>query len=316
MSFKDHFSKQSRAYSRYRPGYPPGLIAWVAAQAPDRRLALDCATGNGQAAIALADHFESVLALDGSLSQLRNAAAAPRVTYVAATAERLPVPDRSVSLVAAAQAAHWFDFERFHAECRRVLVPGGVVAAWTYEKFRVDVRSGRGDRPLLFRGGRALLAARAPLRGGGLPDAAVSVARRAASAVLARDLLGPRPGHGLPRDVVVGAALQGQSRSRSAAGAARQAARDLAFAASRGRCTGRSTCGWATAESSILRALPAVPTSTAGSRQIRSPATCAGPCRSPVFSRSPPMQVRQPTPARLPAPALFPASRRRHRSPE
>jgi len=138
MSFKDHFSRQSQAYSRYRPGYPPELIAWVAAQAPDRRLAVDCATGNGQAAVALAEHFEGVLALDGSLSQLLNAAAAPRVMYVAATAERLPVADRSVSLVAAAQAFHWFDFERFHAECRRVLVPAGVVAAWTYEKFRVD----------------------------------------------------------------------------------------------------------------------------------------------------------------------------------
>jgi SAM-dependent methyltransferase len=138
MSFKDHFSRQSQSYSRYRPGYPPGLIAWVAAQAPDRRLAVDCATGNGQAAVALAEHFESVLALDGSLSQLLHAPAAPRVMYVAATAERLPVADRSVSLVAAAQAFHWFDFERFHAECRRVLVPEGVVAAWTYEKFRVD----------------------------------------------------------------------------------------------------------------------------------------------------------------------------------
>ena len=114
MSFKDHFSRQSQAYSRYRPGYPTELIAWVAAQAPNRRLAVDCATGNGQAAIALAGHFESVLAVDGSLSQLRNAAAAPRVTYVAATAERLPVPGRSVSLVAAAQAAHWFDFETIH----------------------------------------------------------------------------------------------------------------------------------------------------------------------------------------------------------
>ncbi len=138
MSFKDHFSRQSQAYSRYRPGYPPGLIAWVAAQAPDRRLAVDCATGSGQAAVALAEHFESVLALDGSPSQLLHAAATPRVMYVAATAERLPVADRSVSLVAAAQAFHWFDFERFHAECRRVLVPAGVVAAWTYEKFRVD----------------------------------------------------------------------------------------------------------------------------------------------------------------------------------
>jgi ubiquinone/menaquinone biosynthesis C-methylase UbiE len=64
--------------------------------------------------------------------------AGPNVAYFTALAERLPLRDGSVSLVAAAQAAHWFDFERFHAECRRVLVPGGVVAAWTYEKFRAD----------------------------------------------------------------------------------------------------------------------------------------------------------------------------------
>jgi SAM-dependent methyltransferase len=138
MSFKDHFSRQSAAYSRYRPGYPAELIAWVAEQAPDRRLAVDCATGNGQAAVALAEYFDAVVAVDGSSSQLRNAVDHPGVTYVAGLAERLPVADRAASLVAAAQAAHWFDFERFYAECRRVLVPDGVLAVWTYEKFRVD----------------------------------------------------------------------------------------------------------------------------------------------------------------------------------
>ena len=138
MGFKDHFSLQSAAYSRHRPGYPAELIEWVAEQAPDRTLAVDCATGNGQAAVALTEHFTRVVAVDGSLSQLSRAAACPSVAYVAATAERLPLGERSVSLVAAAQAAHWFDFERFHAECRRVLVPGGAVALWTYEKFRVD----------------------------------------------------------------------------------------------------------------------------------------------------------------------------------
>ena len=50
MSFKDHFSRQSAEYSRYRPEYPPRLIEYVAKQAPRRRVAVDCATGNGQAA--------------------------------------------------------------------------------------------------------------------------------------------------------------------------------------------------------------------------------------------------------------------------
>ena len=134
--FKDHFSPVSGNYSRYRPSYPPELIQYVASCAPDRRLAVDCATGSGQAAVALAEHFDSVLAVDGSAAQLENAQPHPRVRYERAMAESLPVADHSVSLVAVAQAVHWFDFDRFYAECRRVLVPGGVVAAWTYQVFR------------------------------------------------------------------------------------------------------------------------------------------------------------------------------------
>ena len=64
-AFKDHFSRQSAAYSRHRPGYPPELIEFVVASAPDRYLAIDCATGSGQAALQLATHFELVLAIDG-----------------------------------------------------------------------------------------------------------------------------------------------------------------------------------------------------------------------------------------------------------
>jgi SAM-dependent methyltransferase len=137
-AFKDHFSRQAAAYSRHRPGYPPELIAHVAALAPARDLAIDCATGNGQAAVQLAAHFAAVLAVDGSHSQLTRARRHPHVHYSTALAEALPARSSRAALVVAAQAAHWFDFARFYAECRRVLVPDGVVAAWTYEKFRVD----------------------------------------------------------------------------------------------------------------------------------------------------------------------------------
>jgi ubiquinone/menaquinone biosynthesis C-methylase UbiE len=134
--FKDHFSRLAADYSRFRPAYPRELIEYVADCAPDRRVALDCATGNGQAAVALAAYFETVLAIDGSASQIARAQPHARVTYLCALAERLPVEDHSVSLIAAAQAVHWFDFARFYAECRRALAPQGVVAVWTYEKFR------------------------------------------------------------------------------------------------------------------------------------------------------------------------------------
>jgi SAM-dependent methyltransferase len=138
MSFKDHFSRQSAAYRRFRPGYPSALLEFVASRAPGRQLAVDCATGTGQAAVELARYFDSVLAVDASASQLASAEPRARVHYAVALAEQLPVPERSVSLVTVAQAVHWFDFDRFHAECRRVLVPGGLLAVWSYEKFRVD----------------------------------------------------------------------------------------------------------------------------------------------------------------------------------
>ncbi len=137
-AFKDHFSRQSAAYSRHRPGYPPELIDFVAASTPDHDLAIDCATGNGQAALQLATRFELVLAIDGSQSQIAQARQHERVRYTAATAESLPVVGARATLVAAAQAVHWFDFARFYAECRRVLRPRGVVAVWTYELFRAD----------------------------------------------------------------------------------------------------------------------------------------------------------------------------------
>lgn len=37
-----------------------------------------------------------------------------------------------MGLLTVAQAIHWFDFERFYAEVRRVLKPGGVIAVWAY----------------------------------------------------------------------------------------------------------------------------------------------------------------------------------------
>ena len=113
MVFKDHFSGHARAYAEFRPSYPSDLAAYLAHLEPNRGLAWDCGTGNGQAAILLADHFDRVAATDPSRQQLCSATAHPRVTYLAATAERAPLADGSVNLVTVAQALHWFDFARF-----------------------------------------------------------------------------------------------------------------------------------------------------------------------------------------------------------
>jgi SAM-dependent methyltransferase len=130
--FDDHFSQLAAGYSRHRPNYPDELIELVAAAAPGRQRAWDAGTGSGQAAVGLAAHFEEVVATDGSAEQIARAVPHPRVTYRVEVAERTTIPDRSVDLVTAAQAAHWFKVDDFYAEVRRVLRPGGIVALWCY----------------------------------------------------------------------------------------------------------------------------------------------------------------------------------------
>jgi SAM-dependent methyltransferase len=134
----DHFSAHAAHYARHRPSYPPELFDWLAAQSPARELAWDCATGNGQAALALAEHFQRVQATDFSAEQLAQATPHPRVGYLQAPAEASGLVTQSCDLVTVAQALHWFCHERFFAEVRRVLKPGGLFAAWTYTLLHGD----------------------------------------------------------------------------------------------------------------------------------------------------------------------------------
>jgi SAM-dependent methyltransferase len=129
---KDLFSRDPASYARFRPVSPPALFDWLASVAPGRALAVDVGTGNGQAALELAERFARVLALDPSDAQLAAATAHPKITYRRGAAEALGVDAGTADLVGASQAFHWFDQPRFFEEARRALRPGGVVAMWCY----------------------------------------------------------------------------------------------------------------------------------------------------------------------------------------
>lgn len=135
--FRDHFSHDSAGYAAHRPTYPPELAEFLARESPARDRAWDAGCGSGQLSLLLAGCFGRVLATDASAQQVAEASAHPRVEYRVAPAERSGLPELSVDLVVAAQAAHWFELERFYAEARRVAKPGALLALVSYGKTRI-----------------------------------------------------------------------------------------------------------------------------------------------------------------------------------
>ena len=126
------FAEGGADYARSRPNYPAELVTALAAACAAQERALDVGCGNGQLSVALADAFAEVIGTDPSESQIASAKRHPRVRYRIEAAESIGEPDQSLDLVVAAQAAHWFDLDRFYSEARRVLKPGGVLALVSY----------------------------------------------------------------------------------------------------------------------------------------------------------------------------------------
>jgi ubiquinone/menaquinone biosynthesis C-methylase UbiE len=132
QAFQDHFSGVARRYAGFRPHYPPELFDYLAALVPPSSTVWDCAAGNGQASVDLAQRFSKVIATDASAEQIAAATPHPGVEYRVAVAEQSGLADGSVGLVTVAQALHWFDLTKFYAEARRVLTKGGVLAVCAY----------------------------------------------------------------------------------------------------------------------------------------------------------------------------------------
>ena len=96
---------------------------------------LDVGCGSGQSAIALAAVAGQVIAIDASQSMLNAGAGASATSAIG-----LALPNNSIAeldpeagkfdLVSAGSALHWFDQERFYAQCREVLAEPGLLAIY------------------------------------------------------------------------------------------------------------------------------------------------------------------------------------------
>lgn len=140
MQFKDHFSRQAADYAKYRPRYPREMFEYLGSIAPARQFAWDCATGNGQAAVELANVFDRVIATDASEIQIANAEPHEHVEYRVAPAEQSGLQSDGFDVIMIAQALHWLNHDKFYPEVQRVLRENGVFAASAYNHLRTESR--------------------------------------------------------------------------------------------------------------------------------------------------------------------------------
>jgi len=131
------FSSRVGNYSRFRPSYPAeivGILRQECGLSPESVIA-DVASGTGIFTRLLLENGNRAFGVEPN-DAMRKAgeeylAAYPKFASVAGTAENTTLPDASVDLVTAAQAAHWFDRGKAITEFRRILKPEGyLVLLW------------------------------------------------------------------------------------------------------------------------------------------------------------------------------------------
>jgi ubiquinone/menaquinone biosynthesis C-methylase UbiE len=118
------FGSVADAYDRGRPSFPPEAVEWLVGTQPATVLEVGAGTGKlTEQLVALGHDVHATEPAQEMLDILRRNLPDTRTSL--ASAEELPVPDRSVDVVVAAQAFHWFDLDRALPEIARVLRPGG-----------------------------------------------------------------------------------------------------------------------------------------------------------------------------------------------
>ena len=120
------FGEVADAYERGRPSYPVAIVDWLLSSRPDR--VVDLGAGTGKFTRDLVGRVGEVVAVEPDAGmRAAMARVLPGVVALAGIAERIPLPDRSVDAVVAAQAWHWVDPAAAVPEVARILRPGGML---------------------------------------------------------------------------------------------------------------------------------------------------------------------------------------------
>ncbi len=149
MDNTQKFSGKSDIYEQARPAYAPALISWLVQTLnlnPDSKIA-DVGAGTGKLTRQLLELGATVYAVEPNADMRYKAITLlsdyPNFQPIAAPAEHATLPDKSVNLITAASAFHWFDAKAFKKECQRILASDGhVCLIWNHRQLDNKVNIG------------------------------------------------------------------------------------------------------------------------------------------------------------------------------
>jgi SAM-dependent methyltransferase len=138
--FTDRFTTRADAYVASRPSYPLEAIeALLAGLGDPATLSVaDLGAGTGISSRLVAARGPRVFAIEPNAAMRDAAQPDPRVEWVGGTAEHTTLAARSVDVVTAFQAWHWFDAAAATAEARRIVRAGGRLAVVYNERDERD----------------------------------------------------------------------------------------------------------------------------------------------------------------------------------
>lgn len=125
---EEKFTGKADVYDKYRPTYPAEIIDWLYEKTHAEKVA-DIGAGTGIFTKCLTVKPWQITAVEPNADMLEKLRAnLPNIEIVNAPAENTGIASNSIDLVTAATAFHWFDREKFKAECMRIFTPKGRLA--------------------------------------------------------------------------------------------------------------------------------------------------------------------------------------------
>lgn len=134
------FSDRVQHYARSRPSFPREAVDAILEGLGEARglTAADVGSGTGISSVLLAERGVRTIGIEPNAAMRGAALTHPLVEYRDGTAERTGLSDRSVGLVLAAQAFHWFQPDAALREFQRVLKEKGRLAVLWNERDLTD----------------------------------------------------------------------------------------------------------------------------------------------------------------------------------